>query len=831
MATIDYLLNKITNPELRAKLQSEIDHIQKQKRFGLVFEDHLPEATLLYDIEVRRGQKVTLKINPLKQKFEVLSISNGVARCISLDESEEQTEVNIEERVSYTNRQCDANFFSFNVNELLPYADFGDPIYPYLQSLDKIKNAPDSDLWHEVVEADNYHALQLLAYLYPGQVDCIYIDPPYNTGARDWKYNNDYVDSNDAYRHSKWLSMLRKRLLLAKKLLNPTDSALIITIDEKEYNHLGCLLNQLFPEARIQMITSVISAKGVVRTGQFSRVEEYLYILEFGDSKAVQIECNMLEPTIKKQTNREIEWLGFRRRAPQAKRESRKNQFYPIYVDKVVGKIHSIGGVLSRGIDRHSVAIPEGCIALWPLSKDGDERLWSLQQSQAEINWHKGYLRVNWNAKKECGTVYYLPEGTIDDIEKGIATTLGYNIDGSIKAIYYESGTTPPKRVWNKPTHNAETYGTNILGSLIGNRFEYPKSLYAVHDTLRFFVANKPNALIVDFFAGSGTTLHAVNLLNAEDGGHRRCIMVTNNEVSEAEERNLKAKGLTPADEEWKALGIARYVTWPRTVASITGNDVNGTPIAGEYLTYLTEEKESDRKFKKVSFVKNFSDLTLPERKDLTSVLSNSKIAKNKITEETQYIIDDDSDVAILLDDSAASDWLGELESAGHVQTFYILTQNNKLFNSLKTQINEILGPFKGTEPKTLPMANGFKANVQFFHLGFLDKNAVALNRQFKEILPLLWLKAGGIGECPALEGEFMPQYCIFRDNKFAVLIEEWAFCRFAEEIRRKGEIDTIYIITNSTPGYQEMIGELKPKHSYQLYRDYLDNFRINYIQ
>lgn len=111
MATIDYLLNKITNPELRAKLHSEIDRIQKQKRFGLVFEDHLPEATLLYDVEVRRGQKVTLKTNPLKLKFEVLSISNGVARCISLDESEEQTEVNIEERVSYTNQQCDANFF------------------------------------------------------------------------------------------------------------------------------------------------------------------------------------------------------------------------------------------------------------------------------------------------------------------------------------------------------------------------------------------------------------------------------------------------------------------------------------------------------------------------------------------------------------------------------------------------------------------------------------------------------------------------------------------------------------------------------------------------
>lgn len=124
--------------------------------------------------------------------------------------------------------------------------------------------------------------------------DSNYLDPPYNTGARDWKYNNDYVDGNDTYRHSKWLSMMKKRLLLAKKLLNPQDSVLIVTIDEKEYLHLGCLLEELFPAAGIQMITSVISAKGVVRTGQFSRVEEYIFILSFGTSSLRQSPYNML---------------------------------------------------------------------------------------------------------------------------------------------------------------------------------------------------------------------------------------------------------------------------------------------------------------------------------------------------------------------------------------------------------------------------------------------------------------------------------------------------------------------------------------------------------
>ncbi len=98
-----------------------------------------------------------------------------------------------------------------------------------------------------IIEGDNYHALSVLNYTHAGKIDVIYIDPPYNTGARDWKYNNDYVDSNDVYRHSKWLSMMEKRLKLAKSLLNPANSTLICTIDEKEFIHLGCLLEQIFP--------------------------------------------------------------------------------------------------------------------------------------------------------------------------------------------------------------------------------------------------------------------------------------------------------------------------------------------------------------------------------------------------------------------------------------------------------------------------------------------------------------------------------------------------------------------------------------------------------
>ena len=694
MALLQDLIKQIDDETLRQRIMMEVGKLTKQKKFGLVFEEHLPECTPLYDVEIRIDSKVALKTGQVSDIYIVRTIDGDKVIC--------------EHKIDHAQVE-------FALDELVAIAEFGEPIYPYLKPIDMVCNAPDSDLWHTLIEADNYHALQLLEYLYAGKVDCIYIDPPYNTGARDWKYNNDYVDGTDAYRHSKWLSFMEKRLRMAKKLLNPKDSVLIVTIDEKEYLHLGCLLEEIFTEARIQMITTVISAKGVVRTGQFSRVEEYIYILELGNSSVQPGIYNMLDDEIKKEPDRSIEWLGFRRRAPQAKRNSRPNQFYPVFVSNSDGRIISIGDVVKHGVDRNSIPVPEGCTALWPLSRDGDERLWSLVPEQARINFEKGYLRVNnWNSEKRTGTVYYLPSGTIDDIENGKAEIVGYNADGSVEAKYHSEGTTPPKRVWNMKTHNAETYGTNILNAIIGKRFDYPKSLYAVHDSLRFYVERKKDALIIDFFSGSGTTLHAVNLLNAEDGGHRRCIMVTNNEVSEAEAKVLMKQGIKPSDEEWEKLGIARYVTWPRTVCSIEGHDVNGNPLKGNYLG------------------------------------------------------------------------------------------------------------------SNIPMADGFKTNAAYFKLGFLDKASIRIGRQFREMLPILWMKAGCFGPCPVLVDQKVPEYMVLPENRMAILNDNSCFKRFAVEVGNALEIETVYLVTDSDADYRSMSKGLNVKQTYQLYRDYLDNFRIN---
>jgi len=692
MAILDELVSQIEDPTLRQRIAAEVEKLAKQKKFGLVFEEHLPECTPLWDIPIKVGSKVALKTGKVSDFYAVRQIKNGMATC--------------------QNNKDKSLIEKFAIDELVSVAEFGEPIYPYLQPIDTVCNAPDSDLWHTLIEADNYHALQLLEYLYAGKVDCIYIDPPYNTGARDWKYNNDYVDSNDQYRHSKWLSMMQKRLKIAKKLLNPRDSVLIVTIDEKEYLHLGCLLEEMFPEARIQMISTVIARNATARKMLFSRSNEFIFIVELGEA-AVQA----LPLSDEWRTNAEdkrgirLRWADLIRCGDDGTRAYSPNCFYPILVSEDGKKFIGAGDPLPLNVDRNTYNAPAGCVAIWPLHSDGSEGRWGYSRDSLLDIQSKGYVKLGAlrNGKMR---ITMLTKGEAKKVEDGVFPIEGYNEDGSI-ICNSEVRLITPTTQWNIMSHNARTGGTELLQNIIGTRFSYPKSLYAVTDVLKFFVNNKQNAIIVDFFAGSGTTLHAVNLLNAEDGGHRRCIIVTNNEVSDAEAKEMSDRGLKPGDEKWEKFGIARYVTWPRTVCSIEGHDIKGNPLKGNYL---------------------------------------------------------------------------------------------------------------GSD---IPMADGFKANAAYFKLGFLDKNAVALGRQFKEMLPTLWMKAGAHGACPTV-AENVPNMLILPKNKFAVLVDEKEYLTFAEKLEKHPEIETVFIITDSESGYRDMIAGLDIKESYQLYRDYLDNFRIN---
>ena len=574
MAIIDELIAQVADEQLRKKLEIEANKFAKQKKFGLVFEEHLPECTPLYDVSIKRGQTVALRDGEVNNVFLVESVKEGVALC---------------------RHQVDNSVVSIPVENLMTVAEFGNPIYPYLKPIDSLENAPDTSLWHTLIESDNYHALQLLEYLYAGKVDCIYIDPPYNTGAKDWKYNNDYVDSKDQYRHSKWLSFMERRLKIASKLLNPNESVLIVAIDEKEYLRLGLLLEQTFPEANIQMVSTVIKPEGTSRANEFSRTNEFIFFVMFGSIKIKMTNTTMFEVNNTSDAESEeeeaetetIEWRNLRRRESNSIRDKQHpNQFYPFFIDKNTGYISSIGEPLPFGVNRDTVKAPEGTYALFPLTPKGVEMMWGKKYDSVVPMFKKGYIKVDNGKTPGKAVVKYLSKGTVNAIDAGKIVITGHGEQNEIIGEYESDKLYLPKTMWYLPSHNSQAHGSILLKKLIGeNDFPYPKSLYAVHDALRFFVADKPNAIIIDFFAGSGTTLHAVNLLNAEDGGSRRCICVTNNEVTAVEAKSLRDKGYHPGETEWERYGIARNITWPRIVNSIKGVNASGEPLKGNYIS------------------------------------------------------------------------------------------------------------------------------------------------------------------------------------------------------------------------------------------------------
>ena len=242
MAAINELISRIEDTELRASIQSEVNKLTSQKKFGLVFEDHIPECTPLYDVPIRAGSLVAPKSGSVQDLYMVTSVKGEKAICI---------------------RQSDKNIVEIDICDLVSVTRFGEPIYPYLKPIDTVCRAPDSDLWHTLIEADNYRALQLLEYLYAGKVDCIYIDPPYNTG-NDFVYADDFADPLARYKEvtaqttksnpetmgrfqTNWLNMMYPRLRLAANLLRD-DGVIFISADENEITNLRKLSDEIFGE-------------------------------------------------------------------------------------------------------------------------------------------------------------------------------------------------------------------------------------------------------------------------------------------------------------------------------------------------------------------------------------------------------------------------------------------------------------------------------------------------------------------------------------------------------------------------------------------------------
>lgn len=572
-----------TDPQLGADLEAEVAALLKRRQFGLVFERHQPEAVELPGRAIRRGDKVrvlpprgeTKKGDQRLWLVERVERVDGqrVGHLVEMEAEEPETQAVL----------CD---------DLVVVAEFKDRIFPGLVETGRVERGGPDKPFHTVINAENFHALEMLTYTHRGKVDAIYIDPPYNTGAKDWKYNNDYVASDDDYRHSKWLAFMERRLEIAKELLNPDDSVLIVTIDEKEYLRLGMLLEQTFPEGEIQMISSVINPGGASRENQFSRVDEYLYFVQIGASSPSKTTLRTLTMPPSKEggdasPQRSPIWRGLLRGGSGPLRTDSPSKFYPVLVDEASGRIMGTGEPLPANASRDSVVVPPGLVAVWPLKRGGVEGRWEVNRATFSLRHSMGYIKAG-PADRRTGvrTIYYLRNAEMERIESGEIIMAGRD-DNGVAILAYNTEveqSSPGKTLWNINSHNATEHGSNLVKRYLpGRKFPFPKSLYAVEDVLRFYVASKPNATVLDFFSGSGTTAHAIMRLNKQDGGRRQCISVTNNEVSAEEQQALRKKGLRPGDPDWEALGICEYITKPRITAAITGQTPEGTPVKGDY--------------------------------------------------------------------------------------------------------------------------------------------------------------------------------------------------------------------------------------------------------
>lgn len=561
---LDALISRIEDAALRRDLNAQIRLLRRKRQFGLVFEEHLPELVNLPHHPIRRGVKVVLRGEPDAAPRMVLNVAAGEASLLDRDGNNE----------------------SAPLSDLIAIADFGDPIFPGLRRLGSIHQGGSKPA-HVVIKGENHHVLEALEFSHAGRIDCVYIDPPYNTGARDWKYNNHYVDAEDDYRHSKWLAFMHRRLVLAKKLLKPDRSVLLVTIDEKEVHRLGLLLDQTFPGSPKQMLTSVINPKGASLGRDFARVDEHIFVVYVGTAGVRAEVRDMLDAQKNEAADRTVKWSSLIRGGAQGIRTDSPGAYYPVFVDPTGPWIRSFGEALPWDVDQDDVPVPDGLIAVWPPSHpSGVEGRWGIGPEKAAELYELGALRLGrMNVDSGAYPMSYLSSGIMKKVASGEIETLGRKPDGALIVKYPENTkVTQPKTVWNMKSHNAGEYGSKLVTTLLpGRKFPFPKSLYAVEDLLRFFLANLPDSVVLDFFAGSGTTAHAVARLNRQDGGRRQSISVTNNEVSVSEARSLADQGFAPGDLEWEELGIFEHITRPRITSAFTGQTPGGVEVSGSY--------------------------------------------------------------------------------------------------------------------------------------------------------------------------------------------------------------------------------------------------------
>lgn len=587
MAHIDNLVERIADPVLRAQVADEVAKLVERKDFGLVFQRHQPEDVEAPGVKPRRGDRVRLRGDEAKRDFYVRSARAGIAVIVPLDETRQVP--------------ADAESQERQYEDLVVVKDFDLPIYPGLEPIGRIDRGGDKPS-HVVINGENYYALETLLYTHQGKVDVIYIDPPYNTGSDDWQYNDRYVDKTDEFYHSKWLSFMERRLLHARRLLNET-GVIFVSISDHEQAHLRILMEQVFGAANfvdtIVVEMSTTSGPKVTNAQQGTIVKNVEFVHIFRKSAAFdQVAHTPLLDNVNAWDQDYNLWMNDDGTISDFADEISANE-------KVRADIESYHLVDNRGrflgpraMDKLlalSEAANEFVLANLDRIARRDNLPASLRGMEAP---ERGWVEVQ--ADHRTYRLTRLRSGTLNQI---YALSRNYRMSDDYRPRF--GRTVIRGDLWKGFYQDMGTVSREG-----GMAFANGKKPIRLMQQLIKWANNSPGAVVLDFFAGSGSTAHAVMQMNAADDGRRQSITVTNNELGKSMRDALSRAGHLPGQPEWENEGVFEKVTRPRIETVVTGQKPDGVShskglnenVAFYRLTYEDENQVAlDRRFEAIA--------------------------------------------------------------------------------------------------------------------------------------------------------------------------------------------------------------------------------------
>lgn len=555
---LDQAISQIQDDALRARIAREVDHLRGSRRFGLVFDRHLPESVRLTGHPVRKGVKVSLRDESTTDMWRVVGFTDRSRQVAILDGDGGHVET----------------------DSLVVIREFGEPIFPGLRSVERIANGPQDAPWHTVINGENFHALQALRSTHRRKVDLIYIDPPYNTGNDGWIYNDRYVDTNDRAKSSKWLSFMERRLVIARELLKPT-GVIVAAIGDEEHHRLRMLLDQVLGSQNF--ISNVVWQGGRKNDSRHvSNGADYM-LMYAKDLTTWAVPGFRVKdsPDVSTLESARIPdegarwWIG---KAGVTEALAAAKDIWAEHAEdhgaatkawRAWMRAFKREGGVSDAVTRFTTLDADGR----PMRADGDLRSPSPRPNLQYDLIHPATQRP----------VQMHPNGWMcEPVEmKRLldADRIAFGPDDSTTAYLKRYLDEQDKQVAESVFVRDRTAGSEHLAEILGTkRFPNPKDVDVIARWIG--VATPRDAVVVDFFGGSGTTTEAVLRLNAEDGGSRQSILVTNNEVGAKKAKALRKAGVRPGDPEWESAGVFEYVTRPRISTIVTGTRPDGSTFS-----------------------------------------------------------------------------------------------------------------------------------------------------------------------------------------------------------------------------------------------------------